>query len=1009
MRFKNSYWLIVVLLTALIVVGCNRYANQPTEQSKTEDQQTITKAETEQTNTSNKQTTMVDPSDYPWYYNPNNTWLKEREGLGGRFKNPAKRPNIDSIFTHYKHHLGFGPDDTFEMKKRDDWGNGIEYTFLRYYKGILVKPDFISVSCDKNDNVSIIDAKWIQDLNKIYQEPQLALEDAVKIAVTEIKAKKYAVWGPRELGYYKLSGSSNKLTQCWNFNIDKNSPLPRIPFRVKVNAINGNIEYIEENSAHDNVCSREIQASFPINTNENNAGLFELTNIENNTSTKTNQGWAASGGGCLDNGTNKIISNDGWHCNHNSIVEAESHLAVELAFEFFYDLLDIDVFPVITEYIDNNNSCQSLNDPIKVEVLTNFESLGNKTQLFGDGTVISIAKSNQNFIHPLTNYPNLNQKNRNSFDIIGHEFTHFAIKQLREFSANLAPNVNSIITRTYEESICDFWGSLIEQSIIGNKVDVWLYGNKYISNNEILQRSLSNPNEYYFHKELDANSNCNWEVGQPDYYRQDNFFNYVSGSCNVDASDIKYINNGIFNHWMYLLVNGGENESIITKINNNDVNLNAEPNESTKKVKGLGFEAAKQIIHLTRKTMPASANLHKIVENSINETIKLITDSNGNQIGTPDDWSNPNHCDNRLIQVVRAWRAVGIDIDNDIYDEFGIRVIDNLDLPDCITCRSDCDTDNFINGDLEIGLNCDNDPSTALADCNCADIPIDLELYQYSVEPSLVDCYGVDIQSGSITIIPQFGVTDCSIQLCNTNNGNCFTITDETTIPNHPAGSYPFQLENLNNGDILPINITIPTKEFKPINYQIVKDTKDANCIPDCIGSILVDYNLQAGEKIIWTCNPSTNSNFINCNSCDCSSVDLANITEDVTFLSGLCPGLYSFTIEDADGNCLFTKSTGVSIAPANQIESTRLSVYPNVYQSQTNIEIELDQSEDVILRVFDASGNPIEDLLNGQTLNSGVTNIPFNASGDPDGIHVFQLQTLSPCPVIKGEIGIKH
>jgi len=332
-------------------------------------------------------------------------------------------------------------------------------------------------------------------------------------------------------------------------------------------------------------------------------------------------------------------------------------------------------------------------------------------------------------------------------------------------------------------------------------------------------------------------------------------------------------------------------------------------------------------------------------------------------------------------------------------------------LPNCVTCidQIDCDNDNFTNGNLEMGLNCSNDANDGLPSCDCADIPIDLELYQYSVSPSTIDCNGNDTNTGSITFIPPYGsLSNCGVNLCEPA-GNCILFhSDEIVFPNKTSGDYSYQL--VYGTEVLTLDITIPSKATKQIeaNYQIVNDTKNSNCVPNCQGSITVNYTLETGEYIIWTCTNHPNTNTVNCNSCHCDNVP--TVQTQSTQLTGLCPGTYSYTIFNADDICIYSGNTGVSAGgtPA-QIDQERLSIYPSVFSNQTNVEIELPQSEDVILRVYDAQGNPIEDLLNGQTLNQGITNVPFNANGDPSGVYIFQLQTISACPTIKGQIGIKH
>jgi len=184
---QHKAWYFVLFLTLLTIVGCNRFANQQTESdTQTNIVNEESKAENN-LNTNASANTETENEDTPWRFDEKNEWIKEREGYGTDhtflFPNPEKRPSIETIFTTDKHHLGFGPDDTFKLRHTNPkaTGGGTNYTYDHYYKGILVKPDYYRVSCDKNDNVGMIRAEWMMDLDKIYQEPLISEKEAKEI------------------------------------------------------------------------------------------------------------------------------------------------------------------------------------------------------------------------------------------------------------------------------------------------------------------------------------------------------------------------------------------------------------------------------------------------------------------------------------------------------------------------------------------------------------------------------------------------------------------------------------------------------------------------------------------------------------------------------------------------------------------------------------------------------------------------------------------------------------
>lgn len=420
-----------------------------------------------------------------------------------------------------------------------------------------------------------------------------------------------------------------------------------------------------------------------------------------------------------------------------------------------------------------------------------------------------------------------------------------------------------------------------------------------------------------------------------------------------------------------MLANGGKNEAKLYSLDMADADMIIDNTESVKRVSSIGIFDAQDIIHQTRFDLNAMPKLYDIVLNSVNATIALFG-------GNPNDYSDTANCTNELIQVIRAWRAVGIELKQLPRGET---------FPPCITCRTGCENDIYINGDLETGMNCDNDPNTTLANYNFADIPLDLELVQHQISPVMQSCEGSTI-GGSITFTPQFGRENCSVDILidDINQGD---ITNIGTITNLNEGTHTIALvDGFDSNNNLSFSIRIPKKEIwqgaSPLVYTTNESAAGAND-----GSITAHVGSTEILEFLWDFPGG-------------SSVDL--ITHNST-IENLSAGTYSVTIKFAGTDCIYgtftttvgTNGSGNPICTFNQ-DLMFMRAVPAIFNDQTIIEVELQEKPlQLNLVAFDMQGNPVQNLLNGQVLQTGTHQIPFNGSSDPNGIYIFSLNISVP------------
>jgi hypothetical protein len=84
---------------------------------------------------------------------------------------------------------------------------------------------------------------------------------------------------------------------------------------------------------------------------------------------------------------------------------------------------------------------------------------------------------------------------------------------------------------------------------------------------------------------------------------------------------------------------------------------------------------------------------------------------------------------------------------------------------------------------------------------------------------------------------------------------------------------------------------------------------------------------------------------------------------------------------------------TGVNEAPVVVDEFVLEQNYPNPFNPSTTISFMLQENQFVTLKVFNAIGEEVSTLVNGN-LNQGIHSVNFNANGLSSGYYLYRLES---------------
>ncbi|MEN8191851.1 MAG: Ig-like domain-containing protein [Bacteroidota bacterium] len=199
--------------------------------------------------------------------------------------------------------------------------------------------------------------------------------------------------------------------------------------------------------------------------------------------------------------------------------------------------------------------------------------------------------------------------------------------------------------------------------------------------------------------------------------------------------------------------------------------------------------------------------------------------------------------------------------------------------------------------------------------------------------------------------------------------------------------------DNLSLKSSYPIN---GQEEVNPnVNIQLVFDASiSSNTLGGNIKFIDSDQN-----SVSITANLSALANGI------ISFTPKDSLDENSTYHILLYEGLGS-TDNYFLGDSVKISFTTKTITSISEIETTPdnfelITCYPNPFNPSTTIQYHLNESSDVLIKIYDIIGNEVTTLLN-EFVNAGTHKISFNANNLPSGVYFSQIITKNERKSIK-------
>ncbi len=525
------------------------------------------------------------------------------------FKPNALQPG--EPFTIYEEFFFNGAENTMELKKQE-YNSALDmehYRYQQYYKGIEVEAAEFTEHADETGYLSFANGKVVQDINQ--EVPEVTNEDAALNALLATMPEHTFAWqdSATENELKLLTGDSNatyyptgsliwtldnyanlsydipasRYQLCYAFSIKCLAPSFDKTFYVNVN--DNTIYRTDDDRFYDGPAITSHHGTQTIDTQWK--GGFTQKHILKANTNGHNFHTRRYKDGIFKESVDVKDDDDNWGDSQQPYTDV--HWWAGEAWDYFY-----------SEYgIKGSNYLGKL-----LEIHVDYD---NKEPT--EGTYMLTKKVNPSDIMWVGNY---NDNYLSSLDIIGHEYTHAII-------AHSAALKNSYESGALGESFSDIFGIMIERRTEGTLND-WHIGEDANVDPEF-ERSLDVPNSMGYHFQ---GGNCNNRlVGQPDTY-ESTYWEF--GNC--DRGGV-HVNNGVQNHWFYLLANGGSG------VNDNGFNYN---------IQGIGLDKAANIAYLNMTTvLQSGAQYADAAQGAITMAIKLY-----------------GACSIEHYYCANAWAAVGV-------------------------------------------------------------------------------------------------------------------------------------------------------------------------------------------------------------------------------------------------------------------------------------------------------------------------------------------------------------
>lgn len=482
-------------------------------------------------------------------YNPDSLdeIIVKKEANGLLFFDVEKMKGIsgftkDKIYTNFKHLFDFGEHNTIEYSfsqeiNRRKEGKSIIHFYDLYHKGFLLKKKAVFFKEKNNVIVEGFTPKVDLDIDTTIG---LGKEEIIEIAKTIVPAEKYTWELGEDASNFMPSPSleivniENEHYLAYNMNISTWKPYNDI-FFISLKASNGDLLIKKSTHKHCGLgfassnCSTEVENSKDVQIIYYQGSEMEaLDPIPDNSYTNTSP---------LSSGTRTVRLKE---------CEGESRLFQDGDGQRKIELFDFDANPpggggyswdIEEDCVANTFywGGERIWDFFSLNYNYTFEGLylgldNNNNTASSNGDVMGGSNSS-NWVINLGRGNTPNTKPKTTIDVIGHEFVH----GIDEYNSNLnsSSSADFMEDGIIEEGFCDIFGVVIESEY---KAIDWNVGGDFSTTDF---RRFDDP-----HLSIPT---------QPKFYKGDNWAEANSVSQEVFIHQ----NNGVFNHWFYLLTNGG--------------------------------------------------------------------------------------------------------------------------------------------------------------------------------------------------------------------------------------------------------------------------------------------------------------------------------------------------------------------------------------------------------------------------------------------------------------------
>lgn len=397
----------------------------------------------------------------------------------------------------------------------------------QYYKG--VKVEFATFNAtSKNGELKSMSGKYV-NIHDMDVSPKLSEHEALQFALKHIGAKEY-FWenqdNERMLKAEKNDGKATYYPKGELVIFDLDAMKPSLTYKFKIDALypySSDMVYVNANTGKielknslirfaSGIADTRYSGQKPIETTQLTSGEYSLID---NTRGNSIRIFNLRGQGVYYFGNVEITDNDNnWtSAEYDNAGKDNAALDVLWAAEKTYDYF-------LTYHNRNGIDNQGFRIDHYVHAdLHAFNLPSNDNAFWSNGRIT--YGDGENYLDAVT-----------SLDVVAHEIGHGF------FEKAIGPDVHQGESGAINEGLSDIWGAMVEYytTLSAGAKETYLIGEEIHLNNVAL-RSMSNPKL----------------LGHPDTYGGVNWAD--PNNTSIDNGGV-HINNGVLNHWFYLLAEG---------------------------------------------------------------------------------------------------------------------------------------------------------------------------------------------------------------------------------------------------------------------------------------------------------------------------------------------------------------------------------------------------------------------------------------------------------------------